>query len=226
MSEAVSAIPESSDPSVVSPLAAFAGERPPAPAWFEHAIAQPPERSLVPVEGCDIELLAWGERGRPGLLLLHGNGAHADWWSFVAPFLSGSHRVAAVSWSGMGRSGWREVYDYPTFLKEAVACAEAAGLFEADERPIIVAHSFGGGVATYIAAQAGDRFEAAVSGPPASTRRWRRRSRASAWPPPSRARICTSWTSSPASRCGPRPGPRPRRSSAGPGGSTRTSGTR
>jgi hypothetical protein len=33
-------------------------------------------------------------------LLLHGNGAHADWWSFIAPYLANNFRVAAMSWSG------------------------------------------------------------------------------------------------------------------------------
>ena len=36
------------------------------------------------------------------LLFLHGNGAHADWWSFIAPFFAAEYRVAALSWSGMG----------------------------------------------------------------------------------------------------------------------------
>ena len=47
----------------------------------------------------------WGREGAPGLLLLHGNGAHADWWSFIAPYLANDFRVAAMSWSGYGRLG-------------------------------------------------------------------------------------------------------------------------
>ena len=61
-----------------------------APAWFDAALGQAPERTCVHVEGVEIEVLAWGERGLPGLLLLHGFTAHADWWSFLAPLLAQS----------------------------------------------------------------------------------------------------------------------------------------
>ena len=84
-------------PEVASPLAPFAGAKPPAPAWFDKALAQAPERSFVPVEGAKIELLTWGEIGKPGLILVHGNSAHADWWSFIAPFLADQYRVAALN---------------------------------------------------------------------------------------------------------------------------------
>ena len=73
---------------LAAPLAPFGGQVPPAPAWFEAAVAQTPERSALAVEGADIELLTWGRVGKPGLLFLHGNGAHADWWSFIAPFFA------------------------------------------------------------------------------------------------------------------------------------------
>ena len=121
-------------------LAPFHGERPPAPAWFDEALAHHrPERSFVEVEGAQIEMLTWGERGKPGLLFLHGNGAHADWWSFIVPFFAAEFRCAAISWSGMGRSGWRDAYSIDQFGREALACAEAAGLFEAREKPIVIA---------------------------------------------------------------------------------------
>jgi len=165
-----------SDPAIVSPLKPFGGERPPAPAWFEHAIEQRPTRSFVEVDGAALELLTWGEVGKPGLLFLHGNGAHADWWSFIAPFFAADYRVAAISWAGMGRSGWRERYSIGSFVEDAVACMEAAGLFEAKEKPLVVAHSFGGSVATSLAAQHGQRLKATVildSGARPPEKQWR-----------------------------------------------------
>ena len=73
------------DPQPVAPhgVAALAGAQPPAPAWFSECLAQHPERTFVNVDGADIETLSWGERGAPGLLLLHGQSACADWWSFI-----------------------------------------------------------------------------------------------------------------------------------------------
>lgn len=141
-------------PEVTAPLAPFKGEKPPAPAWFDAAIAQEPERFSVEVKGAQIECLAWGERGNPGIVLVHGASAHADWWSFIAPFLAADgYRVAALSLSGMGGSDWRPSYDFFTFCDEVDACARAAGLFEAAPLPFYVGHSFGGAV-VYVAARA------------------------------------------------------------------------
>ncbi len=125
-----------------APLAEFQGRRPPAPAWFDQAIAQAPERSLTLVEGARIETLVWGERGRPGLLLLHGGRANADWWPHIAPLLARDRRVAAMSLSGEGGSQWRAGYSVSQYAREMVAVARAAGLYEAGA-PIFAAHSFG-----------------------------------------------------------------------------------
>jgi len=128
---------------------------PPAPAWFGAALAREPERRLVAVEGVDLEVLAWGERGRPGLLLIHGFSAHADWWSFTAPLLCAGRRVVAFSLSGMGGSGWRERYSLAQHAREAVAVARAEGLFAASSRPIVIGHSFGSFVARIVARECG-----------------------------------------------------------------------
>jgi pimeloyl-ACP methyl ester carboxylesterase len=150
-----------------APLKHLAGATPPAPAWFQDALAQAPERERLEVAGAGIELLTWGERGRPGLLLLHGSAAHADWWSFLAPLLAQERRVAAISWSGMGGSDWRPRYSMNLWAEEALAAASHAGLFEADEKPVVVGHSMGGIPALLAAAQWGERlrFAAALDTP-------------------------------------------------------------
>lgn len=132
-----------SDTEPSSLLARFAGHRPPAPEWFTNALEWQPERSTFEVEGVDIELLTWGEIGKPGLLFLHGNGAHADWWSFIAPTFARRYRCAAISWSGMGRSGWRPVYTAPQYAREALRAIEVAGLDRSGAPPAVIAHSFG-----------------------------------------------------------------------------------
>ena len=152
----------SPDPETHWPLARYQGDRPAAPRWFEHAIAQRPERSFVEVEGASIELLVWGERGKPGLLFIHGGRAHADWWSFIAPLFADAYRVAALSLSGMGRSGWREGYSVELFGREVIAAAEAAGLFETQQPPVVVGHSFGGWINMYVASEYGRRLKGAI----------------------------------------------------------------
>jgi pimeloyl-ACP methyl ester carboxylesterase len=169
-------------PEVASPLAPFQGAVPPRPAWFTEALAQAPQRSRVPVLGAQIELLTWGERGRPGLIFVHGNGAHADWWSFIAPFFADRYRVAALSLSGMGGSDWRERYSFETYAAEVFACAQAAGLYDAPVKPIYVGHSFGGAQTFYSAVHYPERMRACLlvdtgfGGPPTQEEidRWER----------------------------------------------------
>ena len=143
------------------PLAPYGGRRPPCPDWFEQAVDQP--FSVVPLrhDGAALELLCWGEAGWPGILLLHGNRAHARWWSPIAGLLSDRFRVAALSWSGMGGSAWRECYSLSAFADEAAAAAEAAGLF-AGGAPLVVGHSFGGGPAMIAAERHGARLAGVV----------------------------------------------------------------
>lgn len=143
-------------------LAPFRGAKPPAPSWFDEAIAQAPERSLTDVRGAAIETLAWGERGKPGLLFLHGNGASADWWSFIAPFFADTHHVAAFSMSGMGGSSWRDKYSYDIYVDEALAVAEATGLFASPAKPVVIGHSFGAFITAGIVGRAGSGIGGAM----------------------------------------------------------------
>jgi pimeloyl-ACP methyl ester carboxylesterase len=146
----------------MQPLARFGGTRPPAPAWFDAALATQPQRSFVEMDGVPIEMLCWGKPGMPGLIFVHGANAHADWWSFIAPFFAGRMRVVALSLSGMGRSGWRDRYSVRTFGREVVAIADAAGLFESMTPPIAIGHSFGGVVVAQAMAADGHRFGGAI----------------------------------------------------------------
>jgi pimeloyl-ACP methyl ester carboxylesterase len=140
------------------PLAPYNGDKPPAPAWFDAALAQEPERSSFEVLGASIELLTWGKVGKPGLLLLHGNGAHADWWSFIAPLLADDYRVAAISWSGMGDSDWRPKYSAEIFMAEIFGAMDAAQLEADGGKARIVGHSFGGFPTLYAAVHQGERL--------------------------------------------------------------------
>jgi len=150
------------------PLAGLAGSPPPAPQWFADAIAQTPEKRFVDVGGARIHYLRWGDPAKPGVLLVHGNAAHAWWWSFIAPFLARDYHVAAMDLSGMGDSGWRAAhgaaagYSMAMFAEEEMAVLADAGMFEAAKPPTIVAHSFGGFVTMKAAAEYGERLSGVV----------------------------------------------------------------
>ncbi|VAV96468.1 Putative hydrolase [hydrothermal vent metagenome] len=144
------------------PLAALEGKKPPAPDWFQTCLDTPYEDGMTRSDGADICYRVWGKAGRPGLILVHGGVAHKSWWDFIAPFFTPHYRVMAVDLSGMGSSDWREFYDMPKYADEVLAAANAAGLFEAKEKPWLVGHSFGGFVALGFTARHGDKIQGAV----------------------------------------------------------------
>ena len=142
-----------------------------APAWFRHALDHPVWSRTVDVVGCSIHYLAWFDPesdaapSRPGLLFIHGGGAHANWWRFIAPFFATSHRVCAIDLSGMGDSGPRDVYNPGNWTAEIDAVLDDAGLYAqktTDPKPLVVGHSFGGFMAMKFGADEGHRLGGTV----------------------------------------------------------------
>ncbi|MDQ8757585.1 alpha/beta hydrolase [Sphingosinicella sp. LHD-64] len=132
---------------------------PGADPWFVRAIADQPVERRIDVAGAAIELLTWQGDDGPGLLLVHGAGAHADWWRPTAPQLvRAAGQVAAFSFSGMGGSDWRDAYSIDLHADELMAAAEAGGLFEGGRRPFVAAHSFGCLPAMLAMERWGERF--------------------------------------------------------------------
>ncbi|CAN5182736.1 alpha/beta hydrolase [soil metagenome] len=127
-----------------NPLRGLNGAIPPAPTWFTDAVNAPFESAVLEVNGVPIEYRAWGDRGKPGLVFIHGNAAHLGWWSFLTPLFAADYRVVAPSLSGMGASGWRDRdYSIDDYVAEALATAEAGGACLAGP-PIMIGHSLGG----------------------------------------------------------------------------------
>lgn len=149
-----------SDPAIpADPLAA----RAPAPDWFQWALAVPLESRFVTVADCPIHYLVWPAREdsafERGVLFVHGGGAHAQWWRFIAPYFARYLRVAAIDLSGMGDSGRRASYGSDLRAQEMRAVIADAGL---GARPFVVGHSFGGFMTMKFASQFGDELGGAV----------------------------------------------------------------
>ncbi len=114
------------------------------PGWFSRALQVPFQDRTVEVAGVPIHYLYWEESAdadKPGLVFVHGNGAHAHWWTFLAPFFLEHYRVAALDLSGAGDSGRRERYTPEQFAEEVISVAEHAGF---GNDTVVVGHSFGG----------------------------------------------------------------------------------
>lgn len=145
----------------IRPIAHLSGARPPAPEWFEKAIATPSEEGAVDVSGAKIRYSAWGERGRRGLVFIHGGRAHRNWWRPFALFFAAHYRVAAFDMSGMGDSDWRSNYSLDLTVDELFAVIDASGAGEGG-RPIVIGHSFGGWVTLAAVERQGERLLGAV----------------------------------------------------------------
>ncbi|SRR6266511_3359108 len=129
------------------------------PRWFTDALAAPREHRTVRVAGSAVHYLAWGDRSKPALLLVHGGAAHAEWWSFIAPLLTRQYFVVAPDLAGHGESGWREHYPRRAFADDIMAVIDDAAFVGA---PVLVGHSMGGLVSIVAASIYGDRLAGAV----------------------------------------------------------------
>lgn len=121
-------------------------------------IPQPPERKdslpqhvrLVTVEdGVKLEVLDWGGRGRP-IVLLAGGGDTAHVFDDFAPKLRSitHHHVYAITRRGFGASGYQATSDPADRLGEDVlAVIESLKL----KRPILAGHSIAGAEMSWIA---------------------------------------------------------------------------
>lgn len=144
------------------PLAAYNGNPPPAPDWFRAATDTPYRACTVDVDGAKVYYQQWGDPDKPGLLFIHGNGAHSHWYDFIAPSFIDAFSVVAITFTGMGDSEWRDAYSLEQYTAEQMAVMKEAGFFEHKIKPIVAAHSFGGAIALGTAAKFGQMFKGTV----------------------------------------------------------------
>jgi len=130
------------------------------PGWFRKVLSTPFEDRFTVRDHHRLHYLLWrspGDLSRPGIILVHGSGAHAHWWDFIAPFLLEHHHVAAIDLAGMGDSDHLEHYDIEAMASDLLAVADDAGFHE---DTVIIGHSFGG----YITLKAGLQYSERLAG--------------------------------------------------------------
>ena len=132
-----------------------AEDKPSIPEWFFEAVETAPEQRSVEVDECDVMYRRYGDKAKPGMLLIHGMHAHSRWWDFIAPQLTDEYCVVAMDLTGMGDSDYRYEYSGDGFADEIKAVCDDAGL---DSSVVVVAHSFGGGMAVKAANKFPERF--------------------------------------------------------------------
>lgn len=114
----------------------------PRPGWFGQALAIERVEHRIEIDGVQLHGFSWGDPKNPPVVLLHGMMAHARCWAFIAPLLAKNYYLAALDFSGMGDSGWRETYSLEQRADEALGFAQALGM----QNATLVCHSFGGSV--------------------------------------------------------------------------------
>lgn len=133
------------------------------PSWFERAIALPYTEHVVDAApGLPIHYVRWGEAKdtpKPSVMLIHGGGAHAFWWGFLAPLLADTHDVVAINLSGHGDSGRRQHYPREVWAEDVMAVLEDV---QFSAPPVLVGHSMGGFVSMVMTSQHGDRLAGAI----------------------------------------------------------------
>ena len=113
------------------------------PEWFQKAIATPAKDKHADFNGAALHFRAWQgpSADAPNVVMVHGGGAHARWYDFIAPLVAPKYNVISVDLPGMGDSGWLQKYDRDIMAEGLIAMIRSAGF---SSKPAIIAHSMGG----------------------------------------------------------------------------------
>jgi pimeloyl-ACP methyl ester carboxylesterase len=105
---------------------------------------------FVQAGGLRLHYLDYGTAGRPPMLCLHGGGAHAHWYDFVAAQLCADFHVRALDQRGHGDSAWADPPDY-SYERYAADIAEVVEKLDLRDF-VLVGHSMGGMISLHYAA--------------------------------------------------------------------------
>lgn len=118
------------------------------PLFVAAPVTPLPPGKTVEVYGQKIHYYQAGDG--PAIILLHGLGLDATFWTLLIPVLSRTHRVSAVDMLGFGRSDKPPLeYSVETFVEVLEGFMRAAGISKAT----LVGLSLGGWIAAEFAAQ-------------------------------------------------------------------------
>lgn len=105
---------------------------------------------FVQAGGLRLHYLDYGTQGLPPMLCVHGGGAHAHWYDFVAPGFTPDHHVRALDLRGHGDSAWADPPDY-AYTRYAQELAEVVEELELRDF-VLIGHSMGGMISLLYAA--------------------------------------------------------------------------
>ena len=119
------------------------------PSQVPAMVPGPPEESWANVGELRIRYLDWAGDGPP-VLALHGLASSGNWYERVAARLSPSYRIIAPDQRGHGRTTQAPGgYDWENLARDMSGLVDHLGL----DRVAVLGHSWGGHVATNLAAR-------------------------------------------------------------------------
>ena len=111
-----------------------------------------PLDELVPLREITMHVIEW-PGGEPPVLFVHGSSGHGPWFTAWGETLSPELRAIALDLRGHGHSDKPPSgYDVDDHVADVLQLIEALAL----ERPVVLGHSLGGSIATFVAEAAGD----------------------------------------------------------------------
>ena len=119
----------------------------------DHGDVSPLRELWADIGDLKVRYLDWGGDGQP-LLALHGLASSAHWYDIVAPLLRDRYHIYAPDQRGHGQTtSAPDGYDWKTLSDDMVGLMDHIGL----DQMAVMGHSWGGNVATNLAANAPDR---------------------------------------------------------------------
>ena len=119
----------------------------------ESLISDKPAVGWADVGGLRVRYLDWGADGLP-VVALHGLASSSHWYDLIAPILCQEYRIIAPDQRGHGQTSQATSgYDWTTLSLDVTGLMDRLGI----EKAPVMGHSWGGHVASALAAQQPER---------------------------------------------------------------------
>lgn len=128
-------------------------------APYAEVRAKLPDDRFITIDGSEVYVERWGEG--EAVVLVHGFGGSSHNWSRVAESLSDRYWLVAPDLRGFGwseRPDQRQEYSFENQVKTVLGVLDALEI----ERAHVVGHSYGGGVALWLASRYPERVRSLV----------------------------------------------------------------
>ena len=122
----------------------------------------PYTESFVEIDGARLHIQDYGGSGKPPMLCVHGGGANAHWYDFVAGGFTDDYHVRAIDLLGHGDSDW-DTSEPPSYNYAHQAGDIDALTKKIDLRDfVLIGHSMGGAISSMYAATYPGRARALI----------------------------------------------------------------